>query len=290
MVRMAERSAAKPKGAKKPRVMFHVYTGDDTLARLCELGNGKVIAPGQLLPYLGRADFESLLFDGPSTVISVSNTRRFTGAVRKAVLARDRRCQHPSGCDIPAERCDVDHVVALADNGPTSQFNGQAECPAHNRLAHLHEHGTQPRPYRDVTVLDEVRARLRWRILHGEFDDDDLRDPRPSPSRHRRPLGRRSSSSETSEADDRDDPPDQPEQPRTTASDNRRGDKSGADDDHGCPAAGRPDGSAGPASMPTAGSAGEGSAELPKRSDPAEPGARDEHHGLDKPDDLRPAS
>ena len=65
MLRMAERSAAKPKGAKKARVLLRVVVGDDSLARLCELGNGNVIAPGQLLPYLDRADIESILFDGP---------------------------------------------------------------------------------------------------------------------------------------------------------------------------------------------------------------------------------
>ena len=41
--------------------------------------------------------------------------RFFRGALRRAIEVRDRRCTHPSGCDVPAERCDIDHIVPLAE-------------------------------------------------------------------------------------------------------------------------------------------------------------------------------
>jgi hypothetical protein len=47
---------------------------------MCELANGQVITPGTLIPWLGTAELETVLFDGPTTVISVSKRRRFTGA------------------------------------------------------------------------------------------------------------------------------------------------------------------------------------------------------------------
>ena len=103
------------------------------MSQLCELSNGTVVTPGSVFQYAGDADLETVLFDGPSTVISVSHRRTFTGRLRRAVQVRDRHCQHKSGCDVPADQCDIDHIVPHAANGPTSQFNGKAECHPHNR-------------------------------------------------------------------------------------------------------------------------------------------------------------
>jgi hypothetical protein len=94
---------------------------------------------------------------------------------------RDRRCQHPSGCRTPAAECDVDHIHPASWGGPTSQWNARAECIPHNRLAHLHDPlppYTDPPPDRPLDRLDEIRARLRWRMRHEAppelIDDDDL--------------------------------------------------------------------------------------------------------------------
>jgi hypothetical protein len=105
-------------------------------------------------------------------VISVSRRRSFTGALRRAVEVRDRRCRHDSGCDVPADQCDVDHIVPHAADGPTSQFNGKLECRPHNRDSDRHDHGGTPRPSRPVDRLDEIRCRLRWKLLREEPDDD----------------------------------------------------------------------------------------------------------------------
>ena len=180
LVVMATRSATAPADGRRPKPLFTVLVGDATLSQLCELANGTVVTPGQLVRWIGEADLESVLFDGPSTVISVSHRRSFTGALRRAVEVRDRRCQHDSGCDVPADRCDVDHIVPHAANGPTSQFNGKLECPPHNRDSDRHDHGGTPRPSRTVDRLDEIRCRLRWKFLREE------RRPR-RPRRSRRP-------------------------------------------------------------------------------------------------------
>ncbi len=166
LVMMAERSAARPNDAKRARALFRVTIGDDSVARLCELGNGTVVTPGQLVPYLDRADLESILFDGPSTIISVSRRRTFTGALREAIIARDRRCQHPSGCDEPADRCDIDHLVPYSQGGPTSQFNGDPGCPPHNRIPELRGNAPPPRPSRKITRLDQLAGRYRWHATH----------------------------------------------------------------------------------------------------------------------------
>src|SRR5262249_35990509 len=111
LVTMAERSASAPVGGRRPRPLFTVLVRDPSFTRLCELANGPVIHLRQLAPWLGTADLETVLFDGPSTVVSVSRRRSFVGAVRRAIEVRDRHCQHPAGCDVPADECDVDHIV-----------------------------------------------------------------------------------------------------------------------------------------------------------------------------------
>lgn len=173
LIEMARRSATTPANGRRPRPLFTVLIGEGTLDRLCELDNGVVITPEGLLAHLAEADIESVLFDGPTTIVAVSSRRNFTGAVRRAIQVRDRRCQHPSQCDIPADQCDIDHITPYANHGPTSQFNGRLQCPTHNRNHHLHDHDANPQPERTLTRLDELRVRIRWRCRNDPTNTDD---------------------------------------------------------------------------------------------------------------------
>ena len=172
LVEMATRSGTAPADGQRPKPRFTVLVGDETMSQLCELANGTVVTPGSIFEYAGDADLETVLFDGPSTVISVSHRRTFTGQLRRAVQVRDRHCQHESGCDVPADRCDIDHIVPHAADGPTSQFNGKAECHPHNRNPDRHDHGGIPRPTRSIDRLDEIRCRLRWQMLREDPDGE----------------------------------------------------------------------------------------------------------------------
>ncbi len=130
---MAERSAAKPAGATEPRILLQVLAGHESVERMCELSNRQVVTPGEILPVLDKADVERVVFDGPSKVIDVGVRQRlFRGATRTAVEARDRECDHPS-CDVPAERCEIDHIVPYAEGGLTVQDNGRCRCKYHHR-------------------------------------------------------------------------------------------------------------------------------------------------------------
>jgi hypothetical protein len=174
LLEMATRSAAMPPGSKKPRPLLTVLVGEQSLSHICELANGTVLSPTDLLPMLSTTDLETVLFDGPHTVISVSRARRFTGAIRKAIETRDRHCTHPSDCDVPADRCDVDHIIPYSQHGPTSQFNGRLQCATHNRNASRHAHSTtQPiTPPRPITELDHIRCRLRHNYRNNHPDPD----------------------------------------------------------------------------------------------------------------------
>ena len=173
LVEMATRSATAPADGRRPKPLFTALVGDGTMSQLCELANGTVITPGSVFQYTGDADLETVLFDGPTTVISVSHRRTFTSKLRRAIEVRDRHCQHKSGCDVPADQCDIDHIDPHANGGPTSQFNGKAECHPHNRNPERHDHGGVPRPTRPIDRLDEIRCRLRWQMLREDRDGDD---------------------------------------------------------------------------------------------------------------------
>ena len=144
LVEMAQRAAAAPPDGLRPRPLFTVLIGDEALRRTCETAHGTVIAPGALVPLLSDAEFERIVYDPPNRRIEVSHRRRFTGALRRVIEVRDRHCQHPSGCDVPAADCDVDHIIPHALGGPTCLSNGRLLCATHNRITL--NHGPRPAP------------------------------------------------------------------------------------------------------------------------------------------------
>ena len=160
LVRMAARSINATGATARP--LFQVIAGDETARRVCQLASGHVVTPEDLEPHIDTAVMQSFLFDGPNTIVAVSKQRTFRGALRKAIQVRDRRCQHRSVCPNPAVDGDVDHRQPAARGGPTSQWNGRAECWPHNRNPELHDHDGEPMPEREITFLDEIRCRIRW--------------------------------------------------------------------------------------------------------------------------------
>ncbi len=143
LVELARRAGATAAGDRAPRPLFTVHVGYETFeGRICELARGTVVTPGTLVPWLAEADVERVVFDGGDRVLGVGRRRRFfTGAERRAVEVRDRRCTSRY-CDLPAEHCEVDHVVPWARGGPTVAENGQLACGYHNR--HRADAGSVP--------------------------------------------------------------------------------------------------------------------------------------------------
>lgn len=133
LVEMAARSGTAPAGGRRPAPLFTVLVDYDTLrGRVCELADGTVVTPGALVPWLDEAMVERAVFH-PSGRVEVSETARlFTGATRRGIQVRDRECCNEF-CDVPAERCEVDHIVPSARGGPTTQGNGRLLCDHHNR-------------------------------------------------------------------------------------------------------------------------------------------------------------
>jgi hypothetical protein len=138
LVEMAVRAHTSPVDGQRPEPLVVVLAGEATLEHLCELADGTVIAAGLVVPHLSRAQLQTFVFDGADRVLACSPQRSFRGALRRAIQVRDRHCQHPSGCDVPIVGCDVDHRLAHALGGVTTEANGELQCQAHNRHSDLH--------------------------------------------------------------------------------------------------------------------------------------------------------
>lgn len=73
---------------------------------------------------------------GPSQPLDVGRrTPVVSPAIRRAVIARDRRCRFP-GCDRPHTWCDAHHVIHWADGGSTALGNLVLLCRRHHRMVH----------------------------------------------------------------------------------------------------------------------------------------------------------
>ena len=134
MIEMAVRSASASAGARRPEPLFTVVIDYPTAAGLiCELEQGPVVTPGSLLPYVDQATFERIIFAPAKRAECSVTSRFFKGATRRIIEVRDRQCQHEF-CDLPANRCQIDHIVPYSQGGLTEQENGQVLCGPHNRM------------------------------------------------------------------------------------------------------------------------------------------------------------
>jgi hypothetical protein len=133
LVELATRAMTAPADGRRPRPLVSVLVGYETFAgRVCELADGTVITPGTVASMLDQVDIERAVFDGPSRVLDLGRARSFVGAARRALELRDRQCTHIT-CDVPARRCQGDHIVAWSEGGITTPDNGQLRCGYHNR-------------------------------------------------------------------------------------------------------------------------------------------------------------
>ena len=86
--------------------------------------------------------------DAQGRVLDVGRkTRTIPAAIRRALTARDRRCQFPA-CS--ARRCDAHHIDHWIDGGPTSLDNLVLLCRRHHRV--VHEGGLSLKRQADGTV------------------------------------------------------------------------------------------------------------------------------------------
>ena len=177
LVEMAVRAHSTPAGGRRPEPLVTILAGEATLEHLCELATGTVIAPGVVVPWLSSADVQTFVFGGADRVVTASTQRTFRGTLRRAIQVRDRHCQHPAGCDAPIVDCDINHVIAHAHGGETSERGGDLQCEAHNRRSDLHARAPEDvlRAARDRRHLERAIAD---RVAQLQAEHADLPPPR----------------------------------------------------------------------------------------------------------------
>jgi hypothetical protein len=92
-------------------------------------------------------------------------TSLITGALRRAVITRDRHCAFP-GCDQPPTACQVHHLKPRAEGGETSLTNLVLLCAFHHLIA-VHQWGWTLTLHADGTTTAVSPDRSRTLHSHG---------------------------------------------------------------------------------------------------------------------------
>ena len=149
-------------GGEKPHLL--VLVGADRLhgshVGLAETVACTVLSQSTLDLLACDCSISRIVFGPNSEITDVGRkTRIIPAALRRAVFARDRHCQHP-GCYRPAKWCDIDHIIAWQDGGETKLDNLQLLCRYHHQLKHRgaekqlhHGHQTAFRESRDLILV-----------------------------------------------------------------------------------------------------------------------------------------
>jgi hypothetical protein len=109
--------------------------------RRTSCGPGFVIGTGWVSPTTTATliDTADLVRDLPDiTTLTDSTCYRFTTLHRATAVGRDARCRFP-GCQVPADRCELDHIINSpftdpTSDGPTSIRNCACLCRTHHQL------------------------------------------------------------------------------------------------------------------------------------------------------------
>jgi hypothetical protein len=111
------------------------------------------------------------LLNGPAAAISLpldvgAATDSIPNHLRRLVIARDRHCQFPGGCDQPAMACQPHHIIPRSKGGKTCLVNLLALCTFHHLIA-VHRWGWQIVLLPDGTVTATSPDRTRILRSHS---------------------------------------------------------------------------------------------------------------------------
>ncbi len=100
--------------------------------RRCEFADGTPVTPEQAVWASIAGWLAVLAVDENGHPLNYSRHRRFfTGAQRDAEMIAFPTCDDPT-CPIRSVHCQIDHILAWIDGGPTDATNGKPRCDGHN--------------------------------------------------------------------------------------------------------------------------------------------------------------
>ena len=106
---------------------------------LAKLAIGFVSGPGALASALRRSLLDKPL-NGKSAILDVGYADTIPDYIRKAVIARDKGCAWPGGCNRRPAHCDVHHVRHKRHGGKTSSTDCVLLCQFHHDIC-IHREG-----------------------------------------------------------------------------------------------------------------------------------------------------
>jgi hypothetical protein len=104
----------------------------DITSRRCHTTDGVPIPRMDALAAMLQGHVRRVVVDRGVTIDLGRRKRLFTGNARDAVMLRSIRCVW-AGCDMPASRCQADHLEPWTDDGETNAKDGAPACGRHNR-------------------------------------------------------------------------------------------------------------------------------------------------------------
>src|SRR5665648_1065467 len=154
------------------------------------LEDGTPVPISEVAQALCDYELTRVVMGAGSEPLDLGRTQRtYTGAQRRAVIARDGGCAWPS-CDRPARWCEVHHIRWWdRDRGATSVQNGVLLCSFHHHEVHRQDLSIRRRPG-DDGLAGYVFARPDGRVLAPAGHDSrppDLGPPGVRPSGGRTP-------------------------------------------------------------------------------------------------------
>ena len=115
-----------------------------------------------------RVRFE-LVDPAPGVLDSPEHALRYliTPAMAERIRMRDGTCRHP-GCSVPAEDCDVDHVIAFNTKdpelgGPTTEWNLVCLCRKHHREKTFGTNAYRSGPLGELVIITDTGHEHRTR-------------------------------------------------------------------------------------------------------------------------------
>src|SRR5665648_384182 len=129
------------------------------------LEDGTPVPISEVAQALCDCELTRVVMGAGSEPLDLGRTQRtYTGAQRRAVIARDGGCAWPS-CDRPARWCEVHHIRWWdRDRGATSVQNGVLLCSFHHHEVHRQDLSIRRRPG-DDGLAGYVFARPDGRVL-----------------------------------------------------------------------------------------------------------------------------
>ncbi|NUU16589.1 DUF222 domain-containing protein, partial [Cellulomonas humilata] len=147
------------------------------------LEDGTPVTASEVAKILCDCEITRIVMDAADQPINLGRSvRLYTGAHRRAIIARDRHCTFP-GCDRHARWSQIHHITWWdRDNGDTSIDNGVLLCSFHHHQVHQHNLTIHRHPTlraHDRHTLEPPGTRYTFRDPTGRIIATNERPPPP---------------------------------------------------------------------------------------------------------------